>query len=45
MDIAKIMAITERTVNYHIQTINKILAASNKHQAVTKAIEQGIIIL
>lgn len=41
--IADKLCITERTVNYHIQKINKRLAARNKHESVAIAKEEGII--
>jgi len=42
-DIAKKCHITERTVNYHIQKVNKKLGVRNKHQAVRRALEEGLI--
>lgn len=42
-DIAKKLAITERTVNYHIQKLNRKMGVRNKHQAVAKALAEGII--
>lgn len=42
-DISKKLAITERTVNYHIQKLNRKLGVRNKHQAVAKALAEGII--
>ena len=44
-DIANKIHLTERTVNYHIQKINKKLGVRNKHQAVSKAIATKIIVL
>lgn len=41
--IAEILNITERTVNYHIQRMNKKLGVQNKYQAVIKALNKGII--
>lgn len=41
--IAKNLHITERTVNYHIQRLNKKLGTKNKHQSVTKALQLGLI--
>lgn len=41
--IAKKLHITERTVNYHIQRLNKKLGTKNKHQSVMKAMREGII--
>lgn len=43
--IAELMAITERTVNFHIQNINKKLGTKNKHQSVTRALEAGWLTL
>ena len=42
-DIAKTLKITERTVNYHIQLLNKKLGTPNKYQSVIKAQQQGLI--
>jgi len=42
-EISKILNITERTVNDHIQKINKKLGVKNKYLAVAKAIEKHII--
>lgn len=42
-DISKKLAITERTVNYHIQELNRKMGVRNKHQAVAKALAEGII--
>lgn len=42
-EIAKQLHITERTVNYHIQRVNKRLGVKNKYQAVARATEQGIL--
>lgn len=41
--IAKKLHITERTVNYHIQKINKKLGTKNKYQSVSKAIQKKLI--
>jgi len=43
-DISKIMAITERTVNYHIYNIIQKLDALNRTHAVAIAIEKGLIL-
>jgi len=43
--IAKSLHISERTVNYHIQRLNKKLGAQNKHQSVMKALQKGLITL
>lgn len=40
---AKALNITPRTVNFHIQNMNKKLGVKNKHQAVMKAIQMGLI--
>lgn len=42
-EIAKQLNITERTVNFHIQKMNKALGAKNKYHAVVKALEKGIL--
>lgn len=39
------LQITERTVNFHIQKINKKLGQKNKYQSVMKALEQGLLTL
>lgn len=41
--IATTLNITQRTVNYHIQRLNKKLGAQNKYQAVIKALNIGLI--
>jgi DNA-binding CsgD family transcriptional regulator len=41
--MAKIMLITERTVNFHIQKMNKSLGTCNKYISVAKAKECGIL--
>lgn len=41
--IAKEIGITERTVNYHIQRLNKKLGSSNKYLSLMKAMEKGLI--
>lgn len=42
-DMAKSLNITERTVNYHIQRLNKKLGTKNKHQSVAKALQKGLL--
>jgi LuxR family transcriptional activator of bioluminescence operon len=42
-DIAKQMNIKIRTVNFHLQRINKKLGVKNKHQAVIKALKTKLI--
>lgn len=41
--IAKSLHITERTVNYHIQRLNKKLGTKNKYQSLAKALQKGLI--
>jgi len=41
--IAKRLHITERTVNYHIQRLNKKLGTKNKYQSLAKALQKGLI--
>lgn len=41
--ISKTLKITERTVNYHIQRLNKKLGTHNKYQSLMKAIKKGLI--
>ncbi len=41
--ISKTLHITERTVNFHIQKLNKKLGAKNKYESLVKAFEQGLI--
>jgi LuxR family transcriptional activator of bioluminescence operon len=41
--IAQTLHITERTVNYHIQRLNKKLGAQNKYQSVIKALNVGLL--
>lgn len=42
-DIAKSLNITARTVNFHLQNINKKLGAKNKHESVNKALSKAWI--
>lgn len=42
-EIAKELAITERTVNFHIQRVNKKLGTNNKYQSVSTLLEQKIL--
>ena len=44
-DVAKKLNISERTVHFHMQNINKKLGVKNKFQAVLKAREKGLIAL
>ncbi|MCK4869963.1 MAG: autoinducer binding domain-containing protein [Gammaproteobacteria bacterium] len=43
--IAKALHITERTVNYHFQEINKQFGLKNKHQSLAHALEMGLLVL
>lgn len=42
-NIADTLEISERTVNFHIQSANKKLGAENKYQSIAKALAKGII--
>jgi DNA-binding CsgD family transcriptional regulator len=42
--ISKALHITERTVNFHIQKLNKKLGAKNKYESLMKAFKEGLII-
>ncbi|AXE94931.1 autoinducer binding domain-containing protein [Paraburkholderia sp. DD10] len=42
-EIGKILSISERTVNFHVNNVLSKLAATNKVQAVVKAIATGLI--
>lgn len=44
-EIAEVLEIKERTVNFHLQNANKKMGVQNKYQAVAKAIEKGVIVL
>jgi DNA-binding CsgD family transcriptional regulator len=44
-DTAEKLNITPRTVNFHMQQINKKLGTRNKYQSLAKAIEEKILIL
>ena len=44
-EIAKKLSITPRTVNFHIQRMNKKLGTDNKYQSVIKALKKGFISL
>ena len=39
------LGLTERTINYHIQRLNKKLGCKNKYQSLAKAIELGLLTL
>jgi DNA-binding CsgD family transcriptional regulator len=41
--IAKELKITARTVNYHVQRLNKKLGTKNKYQSVIKALQTNLI--
>lgn len=41
--MAKLLNITERTINYHIQRLNKKMGTKNKYQSVAKAIQKGLL--
>lgn len=43
--IANQLGLTERTVNYHIQRLNKKLGVKNKYQALIKALQKKLIAL
>ena len=42
-DIAKKLNISERTVNYHIQHVNKKLGTNSKYQSIIKALAEGLL--
>ena len=42
-DIAKILGITPRTVTFHLERIAEKLGASNKSQAISWALKQGLV--
>ncbi len=42
-DIAKVLNITERTVNYHIQKTNKLFSSKNKYVTLARIKELGLI--
>lgn len=44
-EIASMLGITARTVNFHIQRINKKLGTKNKYQSVEKALAKKLLIL
>jgi len=39
------LELTERTINYHLQRLNKKLGCKNKYQSLAKAIELGLLTL
>ncbi len=41
--MAKSLNITKRTVNYHIQRLNKKFGTQNKYQTIIKALKKGLI--
>lgn len=43
VEIAKNLAISERTVNFHIQRVNKKLGTKNKYQSIAKLFESKVI--
>lgn len=44
-EMAQQIEVTERTINFHIQNLNKKLATKNKYQSVQKAIELKLLTL
>ncbi|MFM5184383.1 helix-turn-helix transcriptional regulator [Aeromonas veronii] len=42
-DIAKILGITPRTVTFHLKSIAEKLGVSNKSQAISWALKQGLV--
>ncbi|WP_421243502.1 helix-turn-helix transcriptional regulator, partial [Aeromonas enteropelogenes] len=42
-DIGKILGITPRTVTFHLERVIKKLGASNKNQAISLALVQGVV--
>jgi len=42
-DIGRILAISERTVNFHVQNIKRKVRAVNRAQAVAVAMETGLL--
>lgn len=42
-EMAESLSVAERTINFHMQNINKKLGAKNKYQSLTMAIEENII--
>lgn len=44
-DMAEALNITERTINFHIQRINRKLGTKNKYQSAAKAMKEGLIVL
>ncbi|MCW8408105.1 LuxR family transcriptional regulator [Legionella sp. PATHC035] len=44
-EIAQRLEISERTVNFHIQKINKKLGTKNKYQSLAKALEYQLLVL
>ena len=42
-DIGKILGITPRTVTFHLERIAEKLGASNKSQAISWALKQGLV--
>ncbi|MBA2651463.1 MAG: autoinducer binding domain-containing protein [Tatlockia sp.] len=43
--MAQYLELTERTVNFHIQKLNKKLGTKNKYQSLAKALEQQLLTL
>ncbi len=43
--MAQTLELSERTINFHIQKINKKLGAKNKYQSLTKALEYQLLTL
>lgn len=41
--MAKVLGITPRTVNFHIQRLNKKLGTANKYQSLIKALQKGVL--
>lgn len=43
--MAEELNITERTVNFHVQRLNKKLGTKNKYQSLLKAMQEGLLVL
>ena len=44
-EMAHELHLTERTINYHIQKLNKKLGTKNKYQSLAKALRLGMLVL
>jgi DNA-binding CsgD family transcriptional regulator len=42
-EVSRIIGVSERTVNFHVQAAMSTLGASSKHHACLKAVQLGLV--